>query len=148
MRPSYYAEANWMFSIKSCHMLNFVFNFSLYFAESKRIFASLSLIFLLKFDHVLNEIFTGRIFHVGFCPRPKLEQVRINVGGRRAPPADPIAWLKLREFREVVYIRFLQSGDVFDVSVAWEGKKFDGSLFSQGRYAHLSLQSDTNRMKL
>jgi len=35
------------------------------------------------------------------------KEKRINFMGSRAPPADPIAWLKLSEFREVVYIRFL-----------------------------------------
>jgi hypothetical protein len=71
-------------------------------------------------------------FYVVFCLRPKLEQVRINFMGIRSPPADPIAWLKLSEFRELVYIRFLLSGDVFDVSVAWKGKNSIALYFLKG----------------
>jgi hypothetical protein len=81
---------------------------------------------------VLKERCSGRIFNVVFCPRPKLEQVRIKFWDNRAPPADPIAWLKLSEFREVVYIRFLLSGDVLDLSVAWEGKNSTALYFLKG----------------
>jgi hypothetical protein len=74
-------------------MLNFVFNFSPVFCrfnDNFRLFFSDCRIIIWS---CANESCSGRIFHVGFCPRPKLEQLRVKVWTIKAPPADPIVWL-------------------------------------------------------